>query len=83
MSDEYDFMDDDDHNAQQQRERERARRRLPLYKYKDILQRLANRDVDEICIELDDLASVRIPWCTRPPATDHLDASTRETSTRV
>ena len=58
LSDEYDFMDEDD-NAQQQRQRERARKRAPQHKYKDMLQDLANRKINELVIDLDDLHSVR------------------------
>jgi DNA replication licensing factor MCM7 len=57
LSDEYDFMDDDD-DAQTRRQREKARSRLPQYKYKDILQKLADRQANEIVIDLDDLATV-------------------------
>lgn len=57
LSDEYDFMDDDD-DAQTRRQREKARSRLPQYKYKDVLQKLADRQADEIVIDLDDLATV-------------------------
>ncbi|KAH8905107.1 DNA replication licensing factor mcm7 [Coniochaeta sp. PMI_546] len=56
LSDEYDFMDDDD-DAQSRRQREKARSRLPQYKYKDVLQKLADRQADEIVIDLDDLAT--------------------------
>jgi len=58
LSDEYDFMDEDE-DAQQQRAQEKARRRLPQHKYKQLLQQVADRKIDEVCIELDDLASVR------------------------
>ena len=58
MSDEYDFVDEDD-EAEQRRIQERARKRLPQYKYKDMLQKLADRKVDELVIDLDDLATVR------------------------
>ena len=68
LSDEYDFMDEDD-DAQQRRQAEKARRRAPQHKYRDVLQKLANREVEEICVDLDDLATVRpnLPiqdiWC--------------------
>jgi len=52
--------DDDDDNAQQRRQADKARRRAPQYKYRDILQKLANREVQEVCIDLDDLATVRL-----------------------
>ncbi|KAK3694302.1 MCM2/3/5 family-domain-containing protein [Podospora appendiculata] len=56
LSDEYDFMDEDD-ETQQQRLQEKARRRAPQHKYKDILQQLADRKANEIVIDLDDLHS--------------------------
>lgn len=59
LSDEYDFMDEDD-DAAQRRLQEKARRRTPQHKYKDMLQQLADRKSDEICIDLDDLATVRL-----------------------
>ncbi|OIW34475.1 DNA replication licensing factor mcm7 [Coniochaeta ligniaria NRRL 30616] len=49
-------MDDDD-DAQTRRQREKARSRLPQYKYKDVLQKLADRQADEMVIDLDDLAT--------------------------
>lgn len=49
----------DDEVEEQQRARDRARRGLPQYKYKDILQKLADRKVDEMIVDLDDLATVR------------------------
>ncbi len=57
LSDEYDFMDEDD-EAQARRQRDKERRRKPQHKYKEILQQLADRKIDEIVIDLDDLASV-------------------------
>ncbi|KXX78706.1 DNA replication licensing factor mcm7 [Madurella mycetomatis] len=56
LSDEYDFMDEDD-NAQQQRQRDKARNRAPQHKYKDMLQELADRKISEVVIDLDDLHS--------------------------
>ncbi|KAJ9142117.1 DNA replication licensing factor MCM7 [Pleurostoma richardsiae] len=56
LSDEYDFMDEDE-DAQQRRQQEKARQRLPQYKYKDMLQKLADRQLDEVLIDLDDLAT--------------------------
>lgn len=50
-------MDEDD-EAHQRRMQEKARRRAPQHKYRDMLQQLANRKIDEVCIELDDLAAV-------------------------
>jgi len=48
-------MDEDD-EAQQQRRQERDRRRKPQHKYKDMLQELADRKIDEVVIDLNDLA---------------------------
>lgn len=58
LSDEYDFMDEDD-EVHQRRLQEKARRRTPQHKYKDMLQQLKDRKTDEFLIDLDDLASVR------------------------
>lgn len=52
-------MDDEDEAAGGRRNREKSRRGAPQYKYKDMLQGLADRDIDEIVIDLDDLATVR------------------------
>lgn len=56
-SDEYDFMDDveDEEGAETRGAR---RRREPKLKYMQILQDIANRDVNNIVIELDDLEVV-------------------------
>ncbi|KAK0731800.1 MCM2/3/5 family-domain-containing protein [Lasiosphaeris hirsuta] len=56
LSDEYDFMDEDD-EAQARRQQEKARKRAPRHKYKDLLQELADRKIDEVVIDLDDLYS--------------------------
>ncbi|KAK3341679.1 MCM2/3/5 family-domain-containing protein [Lasiosphaeria hispida] len=56
LSDEYDFMDEDD-DAQARRQLEKARKRTPRHKYKDLLQELADRKIDEVVIDLDDLYS--------------------------
>lgn len=55
LDDEYDFMDDDDEDEDRRRQ-ERANRKKPYHKYKDLMQQLANRDIDEVLIELDDIA---------------------------
>ncbi|KAG8165019.1 hypothetical protein KVR01_005294 [Diaporthe batatas] len=55
LDDEYDFMDEDDEDEQRRRQ-ERANRKKPYHKYKDLMQQLANRDIDEVLIELDDIA---------------------------
>lgn len=66
LSDEYDFMDDDDEAANQRRARTRQRKG-PFFKYKEMLQDLADRKVDEIPIDLDDVAEVpTVPLSHRP-----------------
>lgn len=57
LSDEYDFMDDDD-NAHEQRRRQKAAQKLPKHKYSDLLQKLSDRAIDEVLVELDDIVSV-------------------------
>ena len=54
LSDEYDFMDD---AAGQNRGA--SRQGDPKKKYMEILQKVADRELNEICIELDDLDAVR------------------------
>ncbi|KAK5663317.1 hypothetical protein OQA88_3745 [Cercophora sp. LCS_1] len=54
LSDEYDFMDEDD-DAQATRRAERERRKKPRHKYKEMLQELADRKIDEVVIDLNDL----------------------------
>jgi len=56
LSDEYDFMDEDEDH--EQRRREKARSRVPHHKYKDMLQDLADRKIDEVKIDLDDVDNV-------------------------
>ncbi|KAL1856251.1 hypothetical protein VTK73DRAFT_8415 [Phialemonium thermophilum] len=56
LSDEYDFLEEDE-EAEARRIREKARRRLPQYKYRDMLQKLADRQIDEVVIDLDDIAT--------------------------
>jgi DNA replication licensing factor MCM7 len=58
LSDEYDFMDEDD-DAQQRRLEAKQQSRLPQYKYKKMMQQLADRTIEEFCVDLDDLSSVR------------------------
>jgi len=55
FSDDYDFMDDDEEDV---RRRTRSQGKEPKLKYKELLQRVADRYDDEITIELDDLAKV-------------------------
>ncbi|KAK3939680.1 DNA replication licensing factor mcm7 [Diplogelasinospora grovesii] len=54
LSDEYDFMEEDD-GAQERRLQEKARKRKPRHKYQELLQELADRKIDEIVVDLDDL----------------------------
>jgi DNA replication licensing factor MCM7 len=58
LSDDYDFMDDDDGSAQEARRARKEKARLPQKKYMDLLQNVANRAEKNITIELDDLAVV-------------------------
>lgn len=58
LSDEYDFMDEDE-GAAQRRAQEKEARRKPQHKYRQLLQQLADRKINEICVDLDDLSSVR------------------------
>jgi DNA replication licensing factor MCM7 len=57
FSDEYDFMDDDDEEGNARREA-RSQAKIPKLKYKDLLQKVADRYEEEITIDLDDLAKV-------------------------
>lgn len=69
MSDEYDFLDEDE-NAQDRRRQERRdraqRRKGPHHKYREIMQDLADRKVQEVTVDLDDVATVRVPHRPRP-----------------
>lgn len=58
LDDEYDFMDDDNDEEERHRQ-ERADRKKPYHKYKDLMQQLANRKIDEVLVDLDDVAQVR------------------------
>lgn len=55
--DDYDFLDDNDGSRNRQRNNNASKE--PMYKYADMLQKLADRALDEVLIELDDVASVR------------------------
>lgn len=59
FSDEYDFAESDE-EAQELRRAARKEQRMPHNKYMDILQSVANRERDEITIELDDLDLVGV-----------------------
>ncbi|KAI0910524.1 DNA replication licensing factor mcm7 [Ustulina deusta] len=56
LSDEYDFMDDDD-DAHEQRRRDKTASKQPTHKYIDMMQKLADRSIDEVLVELDDLVT--------------------------
>ena len=49
---------DEDEETGDGRQHERARRNMPQYKYKDMLQQLADRMIEEFAVDLDDLAAV-------------------------
>ncbi|KAK7421924.1 DNA replication licensing factor MCM7 [Neonectria punicea] len=55
LSDEYDFMDEDDQAGD--RRRQGRRKEAPKHKYKEMLQKLADRSLDEARIDLDDLVT--------------------------
>ncbi|KAF3061799.1 DNA replication licensing factor mcm7 [Daldinia childiae] len=55
LSDEYDFMDEDD-EAHERRRQEKATAKLPKHKYADLMQKLADRTIDKVLIELDDIS---------------------------
>ena len=57
-SDEYDFMDD---VADGKAARHAARQKEPKRKYMDMLQKVADRQIGEVTIELDDLDNVSEP----------------------
>lgn len=57
LDDEYDFMDDDNDEEELHRQ-ERADRKKPYHKYKEIMQQLANRKIDEVLVDLDDVSQV-------------------------
>ncbi|RSM13480.1 hypothetical protein CDV31_005900 [Fusarium ambrosium] len=54
LDDDFDPMDED--NQDGNRGQDKESRRAPHYKYKDMLQQLADRVIDEATIDLDDLA---------------------------
>ncbi|TVY22524.1 DNA replication licensing factor [Lachnellula hyalina] len=56
LSDEYDFMDEDDDEGQTSRRQARSQAKMPKLKYLDLLQKVADRYEEEITIDLDDLA---------------------------
>lgn len=58
LSDEYDFMDDDEEDGHNARRQAKSQAKMPKLKYLDLLQKVADRYEDEITIDLDDLAKV-------------------------
>lgn len=58
LSDDYDFMDDDDEEGHNTRSRRNAPTKQSKLKYADLLQKIADRYEDEITIDLDDLVEV-------------------------
>lgn len=57
--DDYDFMDEENEQARADRRKEKEASRRPQPKYKLMLQQLADRSIDEMTVDLDDLAAVR------------------------
>jgi DNA replication licensing factor MCM7 len=58
LSDDYDFMDEDDDEGQNARRQTRAQAQLPKLKYLELLQKVSDRYEEEITIDLDDLEEV-------------------------
>ncbi|CAG8976654.1 hypothetical protein HYALB_00002170 [Hymenoscyphus albidus] len=54
LSDDYDFMDEDD-EGQDERRRTRSHAKAPKLKYMDLLRKIADRQEEEITIDLDDV----------------------------
>lgn len=50
-------MDQDD-EVHEQRRRQKAASKQPMRKYAEMMQKLADRSIDEVLIELDDLVTV-------------------------
>lgn len=61
--DEYDFMDEDDEDENRRRQASVASKQ-PYHKYRDIMRQLADRKIDEVLIDLDDLQQVILPLRT-------------------
>ena len=61
ISDDYDFMDDADGHGAGHRPTRNATSQSGQKKYMDILQKVADRQMSEICIDLDDVAEVKLP----------------------
>ena len=60
ISDDYDFMEDAEGQSNGRRRASNSRNREPRRKYLEVLQKVADREISEICIDLDDLAEVLI-----------------------
>ncbi|KAG5999208.1 Mcm2-7 hexameric complex component [Claviceps pusilla] len=65
LSDAYDAMDEDAESIGRRRQ-ERQRQKEPQHKYMDLLQKLADRLIDEIIIDLDDLATWEAQYDDEP-----------------
>ena len=59
ISDDYDFMDDADGRSNGRRRPQRTESQRSRKKYIEMLQHIADRQLSEICIDLDDIATVR------------------------
>lgn len=49
---------DDDSEDEERRRQERANKKKPYHKYRDIMRQLADRKIDQVLVELDDVAQV-------------------------
>lgn len=49
---------DEDSGEEERRRSERAAKKKPYHKYKDLMRGLADRKIDEVVIDLDDIAQV-------------------------
>jgi DNA replication licensing factor MCM7 len=58
LSDDYDFMDEDDDEGQNARRQTKAQAQVPKLKYLELLQKVSDRYEEEITIDLDDLEEV-------------------------
>lgn len=50
-------MDEDD-GEEERRRQERADKKKPYHKYRNMMRQLADRKIDEVLIDLDDVAQV-------------------------
>lgn len=65
LSDEYDFIDDEDEGGENARREARLESREPKLKYMELLQKIADRYEDEITVDLDDIAKVGLCILTK------------------